>query len=655
MKEHYKLIKTHAGLFNKAIYTTAATAIALTLGWGATATTQVHAATGSTTSNQQSATTSNEVIQAKADVQKAQANVDNAQNVVNSASTALKSNQAAENNISSQLKNATKDQTSAQSAVNSATSDVQSQQQAAKNYNSELNSASQATQSAAAIQSNAIVQDQSATANTTAAQNALNQAKNNVQSTSNVIVQDQNALKTQQGLLNNSIKKQDLQSQLIKDQNSLTQSQNDLKNAQQTQNTQTSAKSTAQADVDSASQAVNSASAAITSDANQINSLQSQIKNVDSTSANNLRSQVTALQKQSNQNAADLRQAKSAVQDAQKTLNNTAKPDDSQLNTAKNAVSSDTKAVSQATNAQKAAQNVVNSLQDSEKHLNKITYSQEWLNTWKELLNKNQMGTQFILPTDPYYSRLKALDDKQYASNAYVDNEADKKIPVVLNANGTLPEKYVIAATQFAIQLLNPIRQALGTPLYTMTTGSVKIAEAVADGYQADNWDTWQRSHDFSLLKRLANEWGTDIISESWAGDSDFAKRNQESGNTVFTYNNRSLNDLLHGVYNAITGLLFQDSGSNYGHTTDLLGTRFDRMSGTFLPCGDQILGVDYEYNKNNTPTYYDGDVIYHTGGFHFNAIPDKNSSYIQNAVKSGFPFKIVDPTSKINQPQYQQ
>lgn len=224
-------------------------------------------------------------------------------------------------------------------------------------------------------------------------------------------------------------------------------------------------------------------------------------------------------------------------------------------------------------------------------------------------------------------------------------------MPVTLNANGTLSRDDIIKATQFAVSLLNPIREAIGVTPYKITNASIDIAQDVANEYRKDNWNAWDNSHDGEALSRVAEKWNTDLVSESWAGDKTFGqvKWTPNNGDTKFihSYNNLTLNDLYRGIYSSVLMLLFQDADQGYGHATDLLGVC---AANSDLPFAGDNLGVGFEYGTGMKSTAR-GET--NVGGFHFDSISDASSKNVQRLVKEGYVVDAADPNAKVNQAGY--
>ncbi|MDL2057531.1 SEC10/PgrA surface exclusion domain-containing protein [Limosilactobacillus reuteri] len=321
------------------------------------------------------------------------------------------------------------------------------------------------------------------------------------------------------------------------------------------------------------------------------------------------------------------------LDDAQSAVNNAQrKANDAQnaLTNAKNTLSANQSALAQAQDAQK--DHVVNT----------INLPAGYIDAWKEYINTKEKN-DYLVTESTYpdvFKKLKQLDVKAYNDNLmnYHSDPIAKQTPVTLNDNGTLSRNDIIKATQFAVSLLNPIREAIGVTPYKITNASIDVAQDVANEYRKDNWNTWEHAHDNDALDRVANNWNIDLVGESWAGDGWF-------GGPWHVYNNLTLDDLYRGVYESILMLLFQDANQDYGHATDLLGVR---AANSDLTVAGDNLGVSFEYGKGMKAW---GQT--NVGGFHFNSISDASSKNIQRLVKEGYIVDAADPNSKVNQPGY--
>lgn len=363
-----------------------------------------------------------------------------------------------------------------------------------------------------------------------------------------------------------------------------------------------------------------------------------QAKSDHDTTTNKLNDQLTNDLKQNAQQEQiaknDLKQPNQAdnqkqLDDAQNAVNNAQSENSdaqSALSNAKNTLSANQSALTQAQDAQK--DHVVNT----------INLPAGYIDAWKEYVNTKEKNDSLVTEnTYPdLFKKLKQLDVKAYNDNLmnYHSDSTAKQTPIILNDNGTLSRDDIIKATQFAVSLLNPIREAIGVTPYKITNASIDVAQDVANEYRKDNWNTLDNSHDGEALSCVAEKWNTDLVSESWAGDGWF-------GGPWQVYNNLTLDDLYRGVYESILMLLFQDADQDYGHATDLLGVR---AANSDLAVAGDNLGVSFEYgnwDQNNV------------GGFHFISISDASSKNVQRLVKEGYIVDAADPNSKVNQAGY--
>lgn len=320
--------------------------------------------------------------------------------------------------------------------------------------------------------------------------------------------------------------------------------------------------------------------------------------------------------------------------DAQNTVNKAqgeANGAQSALTNAKDTLNANQSALTQAQGAQK--DHVVNT----------INLPAGYIDAWKEYVNTKEKNDWLVTESTypDLFKKLNALDKQAFQNNVeYHSNPIAAKKPVVLNDNGTLSRDDTIKATQFAVSLINPIREAIGVTPYKITNASIDVAQDVANEYRKDNWNAWDHAHDGDALDRVATKWGTDLVGESWAGDSWF-------GGFGHVYTNLTLDDLYHGIYESILNLLFNDSTQGYGHATDILGVR---AANSDLTVAGDNLGVSFEYGKGMKSTAWKQINV---GGFHFNSISDASSKNVQRLVKEGYVVDAADPNAKVNQAGY--
>ncbi|MCC4424122.1 SEC10/PgrA surface exclusion domain-containing protein [Limosilactobacillus reuteri] len=326
----------------------------------------------------------------------------------------------------------------------------------------------------------------------------------------------------------------------------------------------------------------------------------------------------------------------------QAAINQTAKEFDNQIADANSVVNAVQKAVNddqqdvntkQAANnaAQQAVKNAQDKLSESQEALKQaedsvndvttdsLNVPQDYINVWKDYYNNTN---DMELAKDKYPSLWQRNHDASVEAkklnNNFVASKQDKNTPVHLDADGTLSRDDVIIATQYAAELINPIREAIGVNPYEITNASIDMNMENTKKYRAKGHNDWQDGHDGQLLRQIAHEWNAGALSESLAGNWSIAQNKD----------NLTVADLKAAVHRAVIGLLFEGAdGSDNGHTTDLLGVREHKNS--IMLGGCHFLGVDYDL-----------DPVNQNGWIRFNSIGDDKGERIQNMLKQGYGMK---------------
>ena len=323
-----------------------------------------------------------------------------------------------------------------------------------------------------------------------------------------------------------------------------------------------------------------------------------------------------------------------AQQEHEDTVKNATQQIDGQIKDADNAVKSAQDIIVTANNDVNAKQDAMNRANnDYAQAQRKLNQDQNALNESKKALNNSQdvqTTDKLNVPADyiavwktyaqKYHDWLlnKSLDADLWQRNYddsvqakkmnqdFVASAHDKATPIHFQSDGTLDRNAAVIATQYAAELLNPIRQAIGMNPYQITNASIAINMENASKYRAKGHDDWKDSHDHDLLKQIATEWGVDSMGESLAGNWDLAEAKNP---TVAT--------LKKAVFQAVIALLFEgtDPNENMGHTTDLLGVRYANGSAYFG--GSDLLGVTFDI-----------DPVNHNGWVRFNSIADGHGAH---------------------------
>ncbi|MCI6852206.1 SEC10/PgrA surface exclusion domain-containing protein [Limosilactobacillus vaginalis] len=398
--------------------------------------------------------------------------------------------------------------------------------------------------------------------------------------------------------------------------------------AQSDANAASQANSQAQADLNQASENVKTAQDQAGKAQASVNQAQDQVTQAN----NNVKTASDAV----SQAQTDLNNAKShqqALSDAQQAVTSAQSQKDAadtNVNNAQNDFNSKQSAASSAKNNLDNAKTALDNVQKNAPVENHITVNDTYINELKK-----HRGQQ-IISND---TALDAASHELKRQNKYQSDPAAKTVAVHFDSNGVLSEADTIYATQYAAQLINEIRSQIGSPLVKINTGSIAIARDVANQYRADNLNIYNHGHDHDGLNKVEQAWNT-TISESLSGDSSASDYDIDTNTQVNDYQGYTRDDLQRSVYEAITEFLFNDSLHDYGHTTDVLATRYpaeyntpnssdkDNNGNYYMNHSEVYLGVSFDYDTSNTPSQLGGLKVLHPGQLHFISEWDPDSAY---------------------------
>lgn len=400
--------------------------------------------------------------------------------------------------------------------------------------------------------------------------------------------------------------------------------------AQSDANTASQANSQAQADLNQASENVKTAQDQAGKAQASVNQAQDQVTQAN----NNVKTASDAV----SQAQTDLNNAKShqqALSNAQQAVTSAQSQKDAADTNVNNAQSDFNSKQSAANSAKTNLDNAKTALDNVQKNApvenqNHITVNDTYINELKK-----HRGQQIISNN----TALDAASHELKRQNKYQSDPAAKTVAVHFDSNGVLSEADTIYATQYAAQLINEIRSKIGSPLVKINTGSIAIARDVANQYRADNLNIYNHGHDHDGLNKVEQAWNT-TISESLSGDSSASDYDIDTNTQVNDYQGYTRDDLQRSVYEAITEFLFNDSLHDYGHTTDVLATRYpaeyntpnssdkDNNGNYYMNYSEVYLGVSFDYDTSNTPSQLGGLKVLHPGQLHFISEWDPDSAY---------------------------
>ena len=229
-------------------------------------------------------------------------------------------------------------------------------------------------------------------------------------------------------------------------------------------------------------------------------------------------------QKAAQANAKELAQAQNELKTAQETANKSAET----INNAQAKLNSDTNALNGAktelSNKQKQASDLTSQRDQVAKDLQA---AQNKMNTAKAELdaNKDAVVNTMVMPQvykdtvkkwngkdlskqsdmDQYEKEMAAASWVGWTQNEYKHNEAEKNHMVDLKHMSRADQ---IELNKFGINLINQLRTQIGVDPWTFNDSALNFADAIADRYVKDDWDSDANHHDSAGINELAHQYG---------------------------------------------------------------------------------------------------------------------------------------------------
>lgn len=183
---------------------------------------------------------------------------------------------------------------------------------------------------------------------------------------------------------------------------------------------------------------------------------------------------------------------------------------------------------------------------------------------------------------------------QNYMKFKYVHSAQDKQEAV---DPAHLTNQQRIEISQFVIDLLNPLREKIGAQPFVVSQGSVDLAQAVADQYNADHVYS---GHDYTGLNKV------EVAN---------ARAFREAVEGLDTSIN-NMDDLKAAIFSAIDDMIFHDT-PDWGHARTLLGLLNDTdLNNESDPATQSYLGMSVSGDATNgmmihfIPTYDDVDEL---------------------------------------------
>lgn len=240
-------------------------------------------------------------------------------------------------------------------------------------------------------------------------------------------------------------------------------------------------------------------------------------------------------QKAANENAKELTQAQNDLKTAQDTANKAVET----INTAQAKLNSETAALNGAKSELSSKQKQANDLMNQRDQVAKdLQTAQAKMNTAKAELDadKDAVVNTMVMPqvykdtvkkwngkshTDDYYKEMEAASWIGWTQNEYKHNEAEKNHMVDLKHMSRADQ---IELNKFGIDLINQLRRQIGVDPWTFNESALDFANAIADRYVKDDWDSDANHHDSEAINELAHKYG---LHSAMHRDGSFSKSSQ--------------------------------------------------------------------------------------------------------------------------------
>ena len=320
-------------------------------------------------------------------------------------------------------------------------------------------------------------------------------------------------------------------------------------------------------------------------------------------------------QKAAHENAKELTQAQNELKTAQDTANKAAET----INNAQAKLNSDTEALNSAKselgNNQKQASDltsqrdqVAKDLQTAQTKMNTakaeldadkdaVVNTMVMPQVYKDTVNKWSGKT----PTDDYYKEMEAASWVGWTQNEYKHNEAEKNHMVDLKH---MSRDDQIELNTFGIGLINQLRSQIGVEPWTFNESALDFANAIADRYVKDDWDSDANHHDNEAINELAHQYG---LNYGITSDGKYSKDGQYYENlmtdrfgwTEIPFNQAKANaDKFGNPYNYSDQELAYNVNNTYSHSKVDYNNRLDDMDHLKNQVYNAIKRFAFNYNE---------------------------------------------------------
>ena len=326
-------------------------------------------------------------------------------------------------------------------------------------------------------------------------------------------------------------------------------------------------------------------------------------------------------QKAAQENAKELAQAQNALKTAQDTANKAAETinnaqaklnsDTNALNSAKSELSNKQKQASDLTSQRdqiardfQTAQNKMNTAKaeldaDKDAVVNTMIIPQVYKDTIKKWTGKD-LSKQSDM--DQYVKEMAAASWIGWTQNEYKHNEAEKNHMVDLKHMSRADQ---IELNKFGIDLINQLRRQIGVDPWTFNESALDFANAIADRYVKDDWDSDKNGHDSAAINELAHKYGLNYAVSRKDGKYSNSGQYYENmmtdlfGWTEIPFEQAKANaDKFGNPYHYSDQELAYNMQNTYSHSQDDYNNRLDDMDHLKNQVYNAIKRFAFNYNE---------------------------------------------------------
>lgn len=249
------------------------------------------------------------------------------------------------------------------------------------------------------------------------------------------------------------------------------------------------------------------------------------------------------------------------------------------LDTAKEEAKAAQTKADQTQEAAKAAQTELEAVTNEAKYQNHIVLSHAYADALKKY------AQDYLASGKQAKLDLRAMNKDLLSKNKYVVNPYDDNVKAIDINN--IPLEMRTKLTLFAVQLINEIREQMGTDKVVANTDAIDMARLVADGYKADNWSWDDEGHDVPAVTKAAAHYGL-LATGQYYEDMNTWKKGPH---VELTYS-----QLKQRIYQAI--ITFMLNGWEWEHASSISG--YSDQAGT-----TRHLGVDFSSRDDAYSTHF--------------------------------------------------